>query len=65
MEKDMMLACSEGRRKRGRPKKKLMEEMHTMSGMNLAEFRDVVEDWDVWRKLTLSIARTLRVEGVR
>jgi len=65
MEKDVMLACDEGRRKRGRPRKKSMEEIHTMSGMNLAELRDAVEDRDVWRKLTLSIARTLRVEGTR
>jgi len=32
---------------------------------NLAELRDAVEDRDVWRKLTMSIARTLRVEGTR
>src|SRR6218665_1306310 len=59
------LACGEGRRKRGRPRKKWMEEIHAMSGMNLAELRDAVEDRDVWRKLTMSIARTLRVEGAR
>src|SRR6218665_4008007 len=63
IENDMMLACFEGRRKRGRPKKKWMKEIHTMSWMNLAEPRDAVEDRDVWRKLTMSIARTLRVEG--
>ena len=64
-EKDMMLACGEGRRKRGRPKKKWMGEIHTKSGMNLAELRDAVEDRDVWRELTMSITRTLRVEGTR
>src|SRR6218665_129992 len=54
-----------GKTKRGRPRKKWMEEIHTMSGMNLGELRDVVEVRDVWRKLTISIARTLRVEGTR
>ena len=65
MEKDMMLACGEGRREKGRPRKKWMEEIHTMSGMNLMELRDAVENRDVWRKLTMSIARTLLVEGAR
>ena len=66
MEKDMMLACGKGRRKRGRPRKKWMEEkIYKMPGMNLAELRDAVEDRDVSRKLTMSIARTLRVEGTR
>ena len=63
MEKDIMLTCGEGRRKR--LKKKWMEEMHTMSGMNLVELRNAVEDWEMWRKLTMSIARTLQVEGTR
>ena len=42
MEKDMMLACGEGRRKRGRPRKKWMEEIHTMPGMNLVDLRDAL-----------------------
>ena len=32
-------------------------------GMNLAELRDAAEDRDVWRKLTMSIARALRAVG--
>jgi len=39
VEKEMMLACGEGRRKRCRPRKRWIEEIHTMS-----ELRDVVED---------------------
>src|SRR6218665_1069352 len=35
MENEMMLACGEGRRKRGRSRKRWMKETHTMSGMNL------------------------------
>jgi len=44
IEKDMMLANGEGRRKRGHPMKRWMEEILTMSGMNLVELRDAVED---------------------
>jgi len=35
------------------------------SGMNLAELRDAVEDRDLWRKLTMTIARALRVDSTR
>src|SRR6218665_788621 len=48
MEKDMMLAYGEGKRKRDRPMKRWMEETLKMSGMNLAELRDAVEDRDLW-----------------
>src|SRR6218665_1764158 len=48
MEKDMMLAYGEGRRKRDRPMKRWMEETLKMSGMILAELRDAVEDRDLW-----------------
>ena len=42
LEKVMMLACGEGRRKmRGRPKRRWMDEIHEVTGMNLAELRDV------------------------
>ena len=45
--------------------KSWMEEISTMSGMNLAELRDAVKDWDWWRKLTMTIARALRADGTR
>ena len=63
MEKDMMLAYGEGR-KRGSPMKRWMEEI-LISGMNLAEPRDTVEDRDLWMKLTMTIARALRVDSTR
>ena len=45
--------------------KRWMEEILTMSGMNLAELRDAVEDRALWRKLTRMIARALRVDSTR
>jgi len=65
MEKDMMLACGEERWKRGRPRKRWMEEIHTMLGMSLAELRDVAEDREVWRKLSMKIDRTHRADSTR
>jgi len=49
-----------------RGKKKIhMEEIHTLSGMSLAELRGAAEDWDLWRKLTMTIAGTLRADSTR
>ena len=33
----MMLACREGRRRRGRPMRRWMDEIHVVTGMKLAE----------------------------
>ena len=33
-----------------------MEEIHTMSGINLADLRDAAEYRNVWRKLNVTIA---------
>ena len=42
-----------------------MEEILTMSEMNLVEPRDAVANQDLWRKLTMTIARALRVDNTR
>ena len=49
----------------GRPRKTWVEEIHTMPGMNLAELRDAAEDRDLWRRLIMTIARTLRADSTR
>ena len=43
-EKGMMLAHGDGRRRRGRPRRKLMDEIHEVNGMKLAELRDVTTE---------------------
>ena len=58
LEEDNMLACGEGRRER----KRWMEEIHTMSGMNLVELRDAVEDRGLWRRL---VTRIHRIDSTR
>src|SRR6218665_2997803 len=41
LEKRMMLAFEDGRRRRGRPRREWMDEIHEVTGMKLAELRDV------------------------
>src|SRR6218665_3887304 len=50
LEKRMMLAHGDGRR-RGRPRRKWMDEIHEVTGMKLAELRDVTISYG--RKKTL------------
>lgn len=45
--------------------KRWMEEILTMSEINLAVLRDAVEDRHLWRKLTVTIVRVLRVDSTR
>jgi len=40
----MMLACGEVRRRRGRPRRRWMDEIHEVTGMKLAELRDVMKE---------------------
>ena len=44
LEKGMMLACGEGRRRRGRPRRRWMDEIHEVTGIKLAELRDVTTE---------------------
>src|ERR1700733_6545060 len=44
LEKEMMLACGEGERRRGRPRKRWMEEIHEKMKMNLEELREATRD---------------------
>jgi len=40
LEKGMMLVCGEGRSRRGRPRRRWMDEIHEVTGTKLAELRD-------------------------
>ena len=65
LEKQMMLACGEGSRKQGRPRRKWMDEIHERTGMNLAELRDATEERRKWRGLTMVIARVRGTDSTR
>ena len=61
----MMLAHEDGRRRRGRPRRKWMDEIYEVTGMKLAELRDVTMKRNIWRKMIKTIARTQRVDRTR
>ena len=63
--KRMMLAFGDGRRRRGRPRRKWMDEIHEVTGMKLAELRDVTAERKHWRRMVKTVARTRRVDSTR
>src|SRR6218665_3965757 len=65
LEKRMMLAYGDGRRRRGRPRRIWMDEIHEVTGMKLAELRDVTKERKQWRRLDTMVARVPRTEGAR
>ena len=54
LEKGMMLAYGDGRRRRGLPKRKWMDEIHEVTGMKLVELRNVPTERKHWRRLVKS-----------
>src|SRR6218665_2346123 len=60
LEKRMMLAFGDGTRRRGRPRRKWMDEIHEVTGMKLAELRDVMAERKHWRRMVKTVARTRR-----
>ena len=65
LEKEMMLACGEGKRKRGRPRRRWMEEIHERTKMKLEELRDATEDRNTWRRFITAVAKVPRIDGTR
>jgi hypothetical protein len=57
LEKEMMLGCGEGKRGRGRPRMRWMDEIHERTAMSLAELREAVRDRGEWRRFITTVAR--------
>src|SRR6218665_2010815 len=53
LEKEMMLACGDGRRRRGLPREIWMKEMLVGTGMSLEELREASRKRSSWRMLTV------------
>ena len=64
LEKEMMLACGEGRRL-GRPRRRWTNEIHDATGMNLAELRDLSSNRKQWRVFIMTMARAQGVDSTR
>ena len=65
LEKDMMLAYEEGRRKQGRPRKRWLDEVQETTGMNLEQLREATSERKQWRRLIMTIARVQRTGSTR
>ena len=65
LEKEMMTACGEGRRRRGRPRKRWMDEVQEKSGMSLEELREATINRRQWRGYIMTVARAPRADGTR
>ena len=65
LEKEMMLAHGDGRRRRGRPRRKWMDEIYEVTGMKLAELRYVTTERKQWRRLVKMVARDQRADSTR
>src|SRR6218665_3354108 len=65
LEKGMMLAHEDGKRRRERPRRKWMDDIHEVTGMKLAELRDVTTERKQWRRLVKTVARAQRVDSTR
>ena len=65
LEKQMMLACGEGRRIKGWQRKRWMEEILVGAGMDLEELREAVRNRNTWRLLTVTVAKIHRIYGTR
>ena len=55
LEKGMMLAHGDGRRRRGQPRRKWMAEIHEVTGMKLAELRAATTKRKQWRRLVKTL----------
>jgi len=65
LEKGMMLACREGRRRRVRPRRRWMDEIHEVTGMKLVELRDVTKERKQWKRLAMMVTRVPRTDRTR
>jgi len=61
----VMLACREGRRKRGRPRRRWMDEMHEVTEIKLVEQRDVTTDRKQWRRFAMMVTRVPGTDSTR
>ena len=58
----MMLACREARRRNGRPSRRWTDEV---TGMKLAELRDVTTERKHWKRLAVMVAKVPRTDSAR
>ena len=59
LEKSLMLGKTESRRKRGRQKMKLLDDVFNSMDMSVSKLWEMVEDRGVWRAAVCEVAKNL------
>jgi len=65
LEKELMTACGEGRRRRGRPRIRWLDEIQEKTGMNLEALREATRERRNWRKYIVTVVRAPRADDTR
>jgi hypothetical protein len=65
LEKDVMLGCGAGRRKRGRPRMRWLDEIEELTAMNIAQLKEAALNRMGWRRLIKTVARGQRSTSTR
>ena len=65
LEKELMTACGDGRRRRERPRKRWLDGVQEKSGMSLEELKEATRERRHWRGYIKNVARAPRADGTR
>lgn len=52
-------------RRRGRPRRRLMDEIHEITGTKLAELRDMTTEKKQWRRFAIAVGRVPGTDSTR
>ena len=66
LEKSIMLGMGAGQRKRGRPRRRWMDEVKDITGKSLQELKEMARDRDMWRIMVRAVTKgRMRPDGTR
>ena len=57
LEKAIMLGMGKGQRKRGRPRRRWLDDVQDITGLSLQEAKEVVRDCCKWRQKVMEVTK--------